>query len=141
MGQQLYTRVIKDTSFPVMTPNFTSVVMALNGTQRKLVALVSSLLEYIRLMSVLIECEVCLYTGKQMFVFVYLAEVSCPPLNLSYATLFGNGSSFGDIVKFTCDEGYISGNNRTGVLECKADSQWNGSTSGCMRMCDYISSS
>ncbi|KAK2139706.1 hypothetical protein LSH36_1640g00003, partial [Paralvinella palmiformis] len=57
--------------------------------------------------------------------------VNCPPLSLSHATVFGNGSSFGEVVNFTCDEGHIYGNKNSGTLECKANSRWNGDTKGC----------
>ena len=60
--------------------------------------------------------------------------MKCPELNLTHATTGQQGNSFGDVVRFTCDEGYLYDNSVTGILECEDNSQWSGDTTGCLRM-------
>ena len=61
-------------------------------------------------------------------------EKNCSVLNFTHTTWVKQGYSFGDVVKFTCDEGYHYDNNMMGVLECQDNSEWNGDTKGCLRM-------
>jgi len=64
----------------------------------------------------------------------YFTEIQCPDLNLTHASLVQQGHNFGDVIKFTCDEGYHYDDSITGVLECQSNSEWSGNTKGCLRM-------
>ncbi|KAK2145711.1 hypothetical protein LSH36_662g04077 [Paralvinella palmiformis] len=57
---------------------------------------------------------------------------NCSVLNFTHTTWVKQGYSFGDVVKFTCDDGYHYDNNMMGVLECQDNSEWNGDTKGCL---------
>ncbi|XP_065189462.1 sushi, von Willebrand factor type A, EGF and pentraxin domain-containing protein 1-like [Sycon ciliatum] len=45
-----------------------------------------------------------------------------------------DGNRFGDVVRFSCDEGYELGTNQIRVLMCHASEQWNGSFPACQQI-------
>lgn len=67
------------------------------------------------------------------YAVIFYSVGTCPLLNLTHASWSDNRNRVGDVVMFTCDDGYSYNNGTGGVLECQTNFRWSGITEGCRR--------
>ena len=57
---------------------------------------------------------------------LFVLAMLCPAVNVAFASANTSDSSYGARVELTCDAGYLLSmtNQRSGIIECNADGQW-----------------
>ena len=75
-----------------------------------------------------------LYIYIYIYIYTHTTGVECATPILAHATFSPKSQyQYGDVVVFTCDEGYIYDKNITYEMQCLASGEWNINTPGCQR--------